>query len=251
MKTEELKVLERRLNQRLAKEASGEFLSKDNFTYGAIQMLDYSHSGLKAKTERQINLGSRIALKVNFKDNSIPAFSTGKVVWLRESSDSQIPQYDIGIHLDEYDGIEEKKTERSSCSNEYLNKVADYAFSCGLLSVDNKEELKKHISFLPGMFITYFFMGAMVSYGNSILTFLYTLSIFFIVMRTLIRNRKGITLPALKEKPGIFAIPQMIKNSAAILLIHICYGMFFIYGFIAGWFRKAIKEIYLKVCTNN
>ncbi len=249
MKNAGLNTLERRVNQRLTKEAYGEFLSKDSSPYyGAMHMLDYSHNGIRARIGRLIVPGSRLALKVNFKDNSVPAFSSGRIIWFKEKNENSEELYEIGIHLDEYDGIEEKKTQYLSCSNEYLNKVAEYAISCGNMAANKSG---KNIAFSPGLFIAYFFIGAVISFANPILTFLFTLSIFFLTFRTLFRNRKGITGSAFREKRGIFAIPQIIKNSAATLLIQICYGIFFIYGLVSGILSKTIRQMYDKFCPNN
>jgi len=232
---------DRRIGHRIETTADGHFLTQDNRISGILKMLDYSQNGIRARLSQQITPGSRVALKVNLQDNNLPLFPTGRIIWTEEAP--SLGHYLVGIHLDDYDAIGEKSTEEKFQNNHYFEKAADYAFCCGKLSRKTTANFKNNISFLPAAFILYFFFGGLITYRNIIFTFAYALSIFLITGCVLWKNRSAIIVKSYRKHDNSQTFKQIANNAASILLIQLCYGLFFVGGYIAAGIESLRQKI--------
>ncbi|MBU4304803.1 MAG: PilZ domain-containing protein [Candidatus Omnitrophica bacterium] len=98
--------IERRKYIRFDSTISGEFHVLGSDVSGMLVTDNFSKDGFKASSNQNIPIGSRLECEMVFPETIMPFFTTGRVVWVKDTPQSAAAKFDIGVQLEEMDTVE-------------------------------------------------------------------------------------------------------------------------------------------------
>ena len=75
---------------------------------GLLTTDNFSRGGFKALLNKKIDQGSVLDCEMIFPETIMPFFSTGKVVWIKDSNKQNSLQFNAGIQLESMDPTEKQ-----------------------------------------------------------------------------------------------------------------------------------------------
>lgn len=102
-------VKDRRKNQRLNTTLDGSFTIANSGDEGVLFLSNLGKEGFRATLNRKVEPGQQLECEMRFSQSIMPFFITGKVVWVQENSQDQMPGFDVGVSLEQIDTLERQR----------------------------------------------------------------------------------------------------------------------------------------------
>jgi hypothetical protein len=225
----------KRRYSRLDSVINGTFLSREDNAYGDIMLTNLSRDGFKASLSKPLVPGRIIQFQVRYPEQTMPVFTTGKVMWLKPKNQDATYGFDAGIHLVEQDSLNKQKAIEYDFDKWHIKQVAEFAQQKGYLAKHFPGKVLKLSSFIPSAFLLYFIAGAFVSFLSVKAALLFSASFLAYFLATFTTTIIWL-LTEKSQKTFFEKVSLSIPVSAARISSHISYGAFFLRGLLS---RKA------------
>jgi len=222
---------DKRKYKRVDSVANGSFCSQDDDIAGEMIMTDSSRSGLRVALDQPVLPGKVLQVELINRDKSMPVFSRGKVIWLRERKKDSMYNFDAGIQLLDENSLNTQQPSEYDFGSWHLKQIAAYALHRGLLIKKWPENSSGSACFLPSMFLLYLVFGAIISFIYPGAAWVYAASLlaYFAVILA------SSFFKLMQEKSGKLVSQRLklvLPVTASRISTHLTYGFFFLKGLL-------------------